>query len=172
MKIQSRIAWSIAFVLVVSLSAAGLASADPGRPPRGSIIIMPMADEYDPGGGSPSSMTLTGASGYCYSESRNPHSSDHVTGRINAEAYVWCSVPTFVTLHAKLYKEFAWLWWTVLDETTRSDTAAPEFPPPGVFVNRDCQGDLNYRLVTWAYPSGMNSGVTQNTQYVPCQSNP
>lgn len=169
MKTRARIAWSIVFALVISLSAAGLASADPGRPPHGPI--KPMADEYDPGGGSPNSLTLSGASGYCYSESRDPHSSSHVTGNVNAEAYIWCSVPTSVTLHAKLYKEFAWFWWTVLDEkwSPAGSTAAPEH---SIFVNKACQGDLNYRLVTWAYPSGMNSGVTQNTQYVPCQSNP
>lgn len=112
---------------------------------------------------------MSGPAGYCYSESRNPHSSSHITGNVNAEGYAWCSVPTAFTLHATLYKEFAWLWWTVLDDKWTSGTTAPDL---NIFVNSACQGDLNYRLITYAYPSGMNSGGSMNTQYVPCRSNP
>jgi hypothetical protein len=172
MKTQARIALAIALVLVVSLSGAGLASADPGRPPHAPPVpgpIVPTAQEYDPGGGSPSYTTMSGSGASCYSESRNPHSSSHITGNVNAEAYIWCSVPTAVTLHAVLYKEFGWFWWYVLDDKWASGTTAPDF---NLFVNSPCNGDLNYRLVTWAYPSGMNSGVTANTQWVPCRSNP
>jgi hypothetical protein len=173
--VRRTILRAIALAAILALLVpANVAYADPTRPPHPPQPCRPgtvctQADEYDPGGGLSTSATESGGGWTCYSESRNPHSSSHVTGNVNAESYIWCAVPTAVTLHATLYKEFAWFWWRTLDDKWASGTTAPDF---NLFVNSACQGDLNYRLVTWAYPSGMNSGGSMNTQYVPCQSNP
>lgn len=165
-----RVVWALVFSLAISVypSSPALADGPGGKGPKGGPPIQEQAEEYDPGGGTSSSTTTSGGAFSCLYESRNPHYSTHIPGRVNAEGVTICTSPNpRVTVKAALYKEFAWLWWTKIAETP----VASGFGSVNVFVNAACQGNLYYRIVTDHSDTGAwtNSGRTSNTQYVVCQ---
>jgi hypothetical protein len=174
-------AWLITLALVISLSPGPVLADDgrgnsPGRAiPIGlgeGIPITPFAQEYDPGGGSSESATVPIPSGTCTNQSRDPHSSDHIRGNINAEGWTgFCTYPVVLSVHAKLYKEFGWLWWWTLDEQWGGPVTSTTV---NVFVNSSCNGDLWYRIFTehWTESASPNPALTRNDKYVPCQSAP
>lgn len=155
----------LAFIFALTIPS-NVAYADPTHPPKrlSGPGIQPMAAEYDPGGGSPSSLQTSGSAYACLNESRNPHVSAHQPGNVNAEGITQCTAPVYLTIHAKLYKEFAWLWWWPLDESP----VLSGYGTINVFVNAPCAGNLNYRIVT-DHTDPSNSVRTANTQYVACQ---
>jgi hypothetical protein len=158
--------------LVISLNPAPV-RADDGRPDKAFAgPAQPMAQEYDPGGGASESQGIPIPDGTCTGESRNPHSSEHSTGRVNAEGWTgFCTYPTVLSVHAKLYKEFGWLWWWTLDEQWGGPVTSTTV---NVFVNSDCNGDLWYRIFTEHYVQNAEPypGLTKNDKYVDCRSNP
>lgn len=126
-----------------------------------------MADVYDPGGGGEQAYSNANFF-YCDNQSRNPHHSSHQPGWVNAEGWMWCSDSSVsVSIRSKLWKEFAWFWFTELaDSGVRYGVGAVN-----VFVNYPCQGNLNYRITTThtAANTFPNPVQTRNTKYVVCQ---
>ncbi len=158
-------ALALAFALTIP---ANVAYADgPTTPPKKGGGpgggVQPMADEYDPGGGLSSSVVIV----ICNGESRDPHFSGHVPGRVNAEGITYCtSNPNiYVTVQSKLYKEFAWFWFTQIGEAYSSG-----FGTASAFANAACQGSLNYRIVSTHTITAGNTETKQsaNTKYVTC----